>query len=96
MNFLKPLPLKCAVMLLLAFSATVFGQKLEPKERILEPDHVIASKLMGKEYQLYISFPDSYSTKDTLSYPVLYVLDGRYSFYSILGAKDALDLSKSL
>lgn len=35
---------------------------------------------MGKEYQLFISFPLSYSTKDTVTYPVLYVLDGERDF----------------
>ena len=95
MTILKPAKLIITAILLLTFSSTVFAQKLEPKERILEPEHVIASKLMSKEYQLYISFPDSYSTKDTLSYPVLYVLDGKLSFYSILAA-EASDLSGSL
>ena len=95
MTILKPAKLIITAILLLIFSTTVFAQKLEPKERILEPEHVIASKLMGKEYQLYISFPDSYSTKDTLSYPVLYVLDGKLSFYSIL-ATEASDLSGPL
>tara|TARA_B110000090_G_scaffold3825_1_gene4041 strand:- start:1815 stop:2717 length:903 start_codon:yes stop_codon:yes gene_type:complete len=96
MTILKPAKLIITAILLLIFSTTVFAQKLEPKERILEPEHVIVSKSMGKEYQLYISFPDSYSTKDTISYPVLYVLDGKYSFYSILAAKEASDLSGSL
>jgi predicted alpha/beta superfamily hydrolase len=96
MTILKPAKLIIIAILLLIFSTTVFAQKLEPKERILEPDHAIVSKSMGKEYQLYISFPDSYSTKDTLSYPVLYVLDGKYSFYSILAAKEASNLSGSL
>jgi predicted alpha/beta superfamily hydrolase len=31
---------------------------------------------MGRDYQLYISFPYGYSNSDTVSYPVLYVLDG--------------------
>ncbi|SDN10224.1 hypothetical protein SAMN04488514_12430 [Kriegella aquimaris] len=35
---------------------------------------------MGKKYQIYLSFLLSYSTKDTIFYPVLYVLDG--SFFS--------------
>jgi len=95
MTILKPAKRIITAILLLIFSATVFAQKLEPKERILEVDHVITSKLMGKEYQLYVSFPDSYSTKDTLSYPVLYVLDGKLSFYSIIAA-EASDLSGPL
>lgn len=64
----------------LVFSNLLFGQKLEPKKRSLEPDHLITSEITGKEYQLYISFPASYSTNDSLSYPVLYVLDGAYAF----------------
>ncbi|MBM1106927.1 alpha/beta hydrolase [Aurantibacter crassamenti] len=67
-------------ILFMVFSNFLFGQKLEPKKRLLEPDHVLHSNITGNEYQLYISFPASYSTKDTLSYPVLYVLDGAYFF----------------
>jgi predicted alpha/beta superfamily hydrolase len=67
-------------LLLLISSNTSFGQKIEPKERITEHDHSIASKIMERDYQLYISFPSGYSTKDTISYPVLYVLDGSRSF----------------
>jgi hypothetical protein len=33
---------------------------------------------------------------DAIRFPVLYVLDGRYSFHSILGTKDELGLTKSL
>lgn len=58
------------------FSDTLFSQKLEPLERSAEPDHVISSVIMDKEYQLYISFPKSYNTEDAVSYPVLYFLDG--------------------
>jgi predicted alpha/beta superfamily hydrolase len=92
MNIPKPINLVLSTILLLIFSNSSFGQKLEPKERITEPDHTISSQLMEKDYQLYISFPKNYSTKDTISYPVLYVLDGRYAFSSIKGTKDALDL----
>jgi hypothetical protein len=77
-------------MLLLIFSNSSFGQKLEPKVRITEPDHVITSELMGRDYQLYILFPKDYSTKDTISYPVLYVLDGRLFFQSVRATTDAL------
>ena len=72
--------LSLALLQSLIFSGCLFGQKLEPKKRSLEPDHVLNSNITGKEYQLYISFPVSYSTNDSQSYPVLYVLDGAYSF----------------
>ncbi len=92
MNISTPINIVLTTILLLIVSNSSFGQKLEPKERITEPDHTITSNIMGKDYQLYISFPKKYSTKDTISYPVLYVLDGRFAFSSIIGTKDILDL----
>ena len=88
----KAINLVLTTMLVMIFSNSALGQKLEPKERITEPDHVISSELLGKDYQLYMSFPKNYSNQDTISYPVLYVLDGRIAFPSIAGTKDALDL----
>ena len=80
MTISKSIKLKLTTILLLVLSINSFSQKLEPKVRYQEPDHTITSKIMGKEYQIYLSFPVSYSTKDSISYPVLYVLDGAY-FY---------------
>jgi uncharacterized protein len=77
-------------------SSSLFGQKLEPKKRILEPDTTITSKIMGKDYQLYISFPSGYSNKDTTKYPVLYVLDGSSSFPLFKSAREAMDLGNEL
>jgi hypothetical protein len=59
---------------------SLFGQKLEPKNRIPESDHTITSNILERDYQLYISLPFSYSANDTISYPVLYVLDGMRDF----------------
>ncbi len=70
--------------------------KISAKRKKLEPNHTITSNIMGTDYQLYISFPKNYSKRDRISYPVLCVLDGQYSFHSILGSKDALDLTKSI
>lgn len=80
MNTTKPINLVLTIILFLIFSNPLFSQKLEPKERLIEPDHTINSEIMGRDYQLYISFPLSYSAKDTISYPVLYVLDGMRDF----------------
>ncbi len=96
MNILKPLNLVLTTILLLIFSNFSFGQKLEPKERITEPDHTISSKIMGKDYQLYISFPRSYSTKDTINYPVLYVLDGAYSFPRFKSSQQSMSFGNEL
>jgi enterochelin esterase-like enzyme len=87
MNILKSIkPLSITfVLIILVMSHLV--KKLEPRERITEPDHTITSKILGRDYQLYISFPKNYSTKDTVSYPVLYVLDGEWVFPIIRGTR---------
>jgi predicted alpha/beta superfamily hydrolase len=85
-----------STIFLFIFSNNVFSQKQTPKTRIMEPDHTITSKIMEKEYQLYISFPKSYSTNDTISYPVLYVLDGRYSYPFFKGVQNLMSPSEAL
>jgi predicted alpha/beta superfamily hydrolase len=87
MNILKPTQLAITTMLFLIFSNSLFSQKLTPKNRKTEPDHTIYSKIIGRDYQLYISFPKNYSTKDTITYPVLYSLDGMYTFPIIKGIR---------
>ena len=71
MTILKRIKLLLITMLFFTISTMTFGQKLEPKKRITAPDHTVTSNITGKEYQLYISFPKSYSTKETISYPIL-------------------------
>ena len=73
MTILNSLKLVITTILLLICSTIAFGQKLAPKERILAPDQTITSTITGKDYQLYLSFPKNYSTKDSITYPVLYV-----------------------
>jgi hypothetical protein len=82
MNSLKPLHFKFTAIVLLICCGSLFGQKLEPKKRITEPDHTITSYIKGKDYQLYLSFPKSYTTKDSITYPVLYSLGGMYTFFN--------------
>ncbi|PKG44189.1 alpha/beta hydrolase [Psychroflexus sp. MES1-P1E] len=91
MNSLKPLHFKFTAIVLLICGSSLFSQKLAPKERILAPDHTITSTITGKEYKLEISFPKSYSTKDTITYPVLYFLDGEYAFPTTRGTREVLD-----
>ena len=81
---------------LIVSSTSLFGQKFEPKKRVTEPDITITSEIMGKEYQLYISFPGSYSTKDTTKYPVLYALDGRVGFPLFNYARETGETAKEL
>jgi predicted alpha/beta superfamily hydrolase len=87
MNSLKPLHFKFTAIVLLICCGSLFSQKLAPKVRKMEPDHTIFSKIRGRDYQLYLSFPKDYSTKDSITYPVLYILDGMYSFPVIKGIR---------
>jgi predicted alpha/beta superfamily hydrolase len=96
MNISKSTKAILTTMIFLVFSPIALGQKLAPKERVTEPDHTITSKIMDKEYQLYISFPKSYSTKDTISYPVLYVLDGHFSYHLFKGVQNLLTTDKAI
>tara|TARA_B110000091_G_C13819478_1_gene479837 strand:+ start:6005 stop:6316 length:312 start_codon:yes stop_codon:yes gene_type:complete len=89
-NFVK------ALFLLFLFSTNLLSQKQVPKKRITAPDHTITSKIMDKDYQLYISFPKNYSTKDTISYPVLYVLDGHFSYPLFKGVQNLLSTAGSI
>ena len=96
MNSLKTLKEAVVITLLLLFSHSLFSQKIAPKVRSTAPDHIIVSKIMGKEYQLYISFPKSYSTKDSIAYPVLYVLDGHLTYPIIRSIQKLMDVVEGL
>jgi uncharacterized protein len=75
---------------------TLFGQKLEHKEITIDPDTTIVSKIMGKDYQLYLSFPKGYSINDAIKYPVLYVLDGSDSLALIKSIREEIDVDSAL
>ncbi|MEE9430958.1 MAG: alpha/beta hydrolase-fold protein [Melioribacteraceae bacterium] len=96
MNTSKPLNFVLTTVLVLVFSNSSFSQKLEPKERSLEPDHTITSKVLEKEFELFISFPKNYTTKDTINYPVLYVLDGKFTFRAFKGAQQYLSIDGTI
>jgi uncharacterized protein len=83
-------------VLFIVSTTSLFGQKFEPKKRLLDPDTTISSKIMGRDYELYISFPRNYSTKDTVKYPVLYVLDGRHTFPIVKSARETMDWAGEL
>lgn len=67
--------------LLLFFQNVSLAQKLDPSGRdIYQSDHTISSMITNKDYLIHMSFPKSYSVKDSVTYPVLYVLDGKSTF----------------
>ena len=84
------------VGLFLMSSFPLFCQKLEPKKRTFDPDTTVFSKIMDRNYQLYMSFPRAYSTKDSIEYPVLYVLDGKYRFPIFTSARESMDFDNLL
>lgn len=82
--------------LLFINDSSLFAQKLDPQNRVVEPDAIVSSRIMDKDYQLYISFPNGYSAKDTIKYPVFYVLDGLPSFPLFNSIRKLLDLGKEI
>jgi len=72
------------------------GQEFDPNPGRVTKRHTIKSGFNDKSYQLYVSLPKKYSEQDTLHYPVLYVLDGRFSFNSMRSIREVLDLGKEI
>jgi predicted alpha/beta superfamily hydrolase len=72
------------------------GQSVSPTMIRETKTHALRSGFNGKTYQLHVSLPKNYSLHDSLRYPVLYVLDGRFSFSSMSSIRDVLDLGKEI
>jgi len=72
------------------------GQNLIPNASHAAKRHSIKSGFNGKTYELYVSLPKKYSEQDSLHYPVLYVLDGKFSFKSMSSIREGLDLGKEI
>src|SRR5579863_5677186 len=72
-----------------------FAQAIKPLSGIANW-HIITSGSNHKTYKLYVSLPKTYSDADSLRYPVLYVLDGKYSFTSFYSIRGVLDLDKEI
>ena len=58
--------------------------------------YTITSGFNEKSYQLYVSLPKTYSGQDSVRYPVLYVLDGKFSFNCMSSIREVLDLGKEI
>lgn len=81
MNLLKLPKLLLTSFTFLIFCNTLFSQKLDPNGRnSFKPDHIINSEITNKDYLIHMSFPKNYSIQDSITYPVLYVLDGKSTF----------------
>lgn len=79
------------------YLAAIFFSAAGSSARAQEANaHMVKSGFNGKSYQLQISLPRTYSKLDTLRYPVLYVLDGRFSYQSFHSIREVLDLAREL
>lgn len=74
---------KIASILLLTFYTTLaFGQAKKTKEKagdkpfVLGVTTAVNSKVLGEKRTLNIYLPEGYNPKDTVNYPVIYLLDG--------------------
>lgn len=67
----------------LAFAAAAGAQTAEPQSFLKVEQHAIRSSVNHLDYRLFVSLPAGYSANDTTTYPVLYALDGNYSFQLI-------------
>lgn len=56
--------------------------------------YAIKSSISKKEYVLNVMLPESYAASDSIKYPVLYVLDGKYSTTSFYSIKETFALAK--
>jgi predicted alpha/beta superfamily hydrolase len=57
-----------------------------------QEQHLFHSTTNGKSYHLAVSLPPHYSPVDSLKYPVLYLLDGSFSFPIAHAARTLLDI----
>ena len=80
-----------ARLLLVLLTGLLSAHSYAQSEAIKELDgiktHIIKSNYLTKEYCLRVLLPANYSASDTTKYPVMYVLDGKYStalFYSLI------------
>ena len=85
MNVLYP---KYFLVLLIGLSTSPLFEQTDGALEIANvKTHIINSIHNEKEYRLQVLLPTGYSTANTIRYPVLYALDGKYSttlFYSIV------------
>ncbi|HEY4831201.1 MAG TPA: alpha/beta hydrolase-fold protein [Waddliaceae bacterium] len=77
-------------------TADSFAQGESPNVMGTAKGYIIKSGFNNKTYQLYVSLPKTYSNIDTLHYPVLYVLDGKFSFTSFHSIREVLDLGREI
>jgi predicted alpha/beta superfamily hydrolase len=84
------------IVLLVILSGKVLGQNIAPADMLKMTGNYVRSTVNGKTYQLFVSLPKNYNPHDTIRYPVLYFLDGYYSFPIIAPTHFALDFANQM
>ena len=56
----------------------------------------LVSAVNGQTYRLSVALPDGYAADDTTRYPVLYLLDGHFTFPAAYSAREAMMLFERL
>lgn len=72
------------------------GQTNLPPSINQKQEIIVKSKINGTAYHLSVSLPQHYSSKDTIHYPVLYILDGGLAFPIAHSVRTALDMFGNL
>jgi predicted alpha/beta superfamily hydrolase len=69
------------IFIFFAWSNAFADDNPTPKPYILEGTEVqnISSKILKRDYEIFISLPDSYATSNKL-YPVMFITDSNYAF----------------
>lgn len=82
-----------AELLLLNSIQTLAQEAIKPQV-VDSKSYIIKSSVNKKEYIVNVMLPESYSASDSIKYPVLYVLDGKYSTTSFYSIKETFALGK--
>ena len=80
----------------IVFSVQSMGQTNSIPVINQKQEFQLKSKMNNTSYQLFVSLPKNYSKTDTIKYPVLYLLDGNYTFPIAHSARQLLDFAGSL
>jgi len=67
------------VFILTFYAISIYGQEKQKENRspfVLGEIHELQSKILGEKRILNIYLPEGYNEKDSINYPVIYLLDG--------------------
>ncbi|MDE3247794.1 MAG: alpha/beta hydrolase [Bacteroidota bacterium] len=89
--------IRCFIISVFLLSVSVFVDTIPSLAQTQSPgDHIVKSEFNGKSYRLNVSLPKAYSISDSARYPVLYVLDGKFSYQSFKSIREVLDLAHEI